>query len=453
MGVTSFVVTLFPPANNVASLTLECIIAALWVLLSVAVALQRPLIVGLYNPFAVTHRKFPHLYQLLLWLARLSIWLYVVWFLSGSFLTPLLSTERKILLSIALSRIIRWTWHRPHSASLEILIAMIVKRAWSIGLETPLLIWVVSFCLDRFWGLTGKLFYMFVALGTTLFQPEQRVQKMGLFVFLAVITFPVSLLSVVCATILETPIVPILGLPIFWFGFPRPRRQHLHSGIGGTNAPEGTLYKQLLPHLMSSLHNFFRSGVVGEPQLPAYFLLRMESRIVWVELIERGLNYAVVVIKGLELQETSCHHLEAGRIDDIFANTFHSDERNNSCFSPYLFHTLTPLGTIATKTYTKSRITLTGIIDYPHHLGVMSQLFFKCLLWVFSHHTIEETWTSNLHYSVVIEAREKFPVEWHSFLQEQEGKKATFISNDPLATLATACYAVVEVLGCDVSFH
>ena len=58
------------------------------------------------------------------------------------------------------------------------------------------------------------------------------------------------------------------------------------------------------------------------------FLLRYEDRLMWVQVVlhkkkskeklakqvlEAGNNYHIVSVKGLELQETSCHSLEATR--------------------------------------------------------------------------------------------------------------------------------------------
>ena len=41
-----------------------------------------------------------------------------------------------------------------------------------------------------------------------------------------------------------------------------------------------------------------------------------------LQVLEKGHGFLTFNIKGLELQETSCHSLEATRIDDIFDATF-----------------------------------------------------------------------------------------------------------------------------------
>ena len=51
--------------------------------------------------------------------------------------------------------------------------------------------------------------------------------------------------------------------------------------------------------------------------------LKMEKYIKIVfQVLEKGNDYSVYSLKGMELQETSCHNLEATRVDDIFNKTF-----------------------------------------------------------------------------------------------------------------------------------
>ena len=52
---------------------------------------------------------------------------------------------------------------------------------------------------------------------------------------------------------------------------------------------------------------------VGEPQVGNHYLMRYQDRMVWVNVLERGAAYCTVSVKGLELQETSCHTAEAAR--------------------------------------------------------------------------------------------------------------------------------------------
>ena len=70
-----------------------------------------------------------------------------------------------------------------------------------------------------------------------------------------------------------------------------------------------------------------QQGALGSVTPGAMYLLRQEDRIFWVQVfhllphlyltfrkvVEAGNGYHVVSVKGLELQETSCHSLEATR--------------------------------------------------------------------------------------------------------------------------------------------
>ena len=87
-------------------------------------------------------------------------------------------------------------------------------------------------------------------------------------------------------------------------------------------------------------------------QHPGSMLLcRHEDRIAWVQLLESGNSYAYYGVKGMELQETSCHSLEATRLDDLFEDTFEKGAGLNG----FAFHTVTPLGTVPVVAYSDSR--------------------------------------------------------------------------------------------------
>ena len=100
-------------------------------------------------------------------------------------------------------------------------------------------------------------------------------------------------------------------------------------------------------------------------------------------VLERGYTYCAVSIKGLELQETSCHTIEAGRIDDIFEVTFEKENGVPCCaMHPYPFDTLRPYDAASLKTYSDARNVLTGVIDSPESLQKVADGFVQCLTWI-----------------------------------------------------------------------
>ena len=87
----------------------------------------------------------------------------------------------------------------------------------------------------------------------------------------------------------------------------------------------------------------------------------------WVEVLERGYLYLKVSLKGLELQETSCHSTEAEEIDDIIEDMY---ERSECCpmfemWKSCLRSVLEPCDAAVIDTYSETRNKLTGVMDSP----------------------------------------------------------------------------------------
>ena len=69
----------------------------------------------------------------------------------------------------------------------------------------------------------------------------------------------------------------------------------------------------------------------------------------WVQILEKGNGYTVYKMKGMELQETSCHTLEATKVDEIFTSAF----ERRACLNHYPLHTLTPITQLGKSTTIK----------------------------------------------------------------------------------------------------
>ena len=107
-------------------------------------------------------------------------------------------------------------------------------------------------------------------------------------------------------------------------------------------------------------------------------------------MLERGASFCTVSIKGLELQETSCHTAEAARIDDQFTEAFTVPAvgaGSGLCIlNHYPLHCLTPLDTAMVKTYSDAKNVLTGVIDAPGGVETTLNLFTKSLVWLLLRH-------------------------------------------------------------------
>lgn len=123
---------------------------------------------------------------------------------------------------------------------------------------------------------------------------------------------------------------------------------------------------------------------IGEASPGNHYLVRFQDRLVWVMVLERGASYCTINIKGLELQETSCHTVEAARIDDIFESAFEIPEGSCAVGQPneYPLHCLTPLDAYCLNAYSDARNVLTGIIDSPSSTEDTMKAFLKSLVWI-----------------------------------------------------------------------
>ena len=93
---------------------------------------------------------------------------------------------------------------------------------------------------------------------------------------------------------------------------------------------------------------------------------------------EKGNRFISLNLRGMELQETSCHSLEATRIDDMFDSAF----EKNAFMNNFLFHTMTPMTTLSVNMYTDTKNVLTGVINTPETLKIVAESFLEAFLWL-----------------------------------------------------------------------
>ena len=130
-----------------------------------------------------------------------------------------------------------------------------------------------------------------------------------------------------------------------------------------------------------------QSEIFGGSLSGTYYFNRFGGdRLIWIQVMEYGYSYVRLQIKGLELQETSCHALEATKIDDILEETFYDqDSRSGSgcgIMNPNFCTTLEPINTIIVDSYSNAKNVLTGVIESPELSLTIKQLFAKVFIWV-----------------------------------------------------------------------
>jgi hypothetical protein len=272
---------------------------------------------------------------------------------------------------------------------------------WFISLDYCTQLLLIAFIRTRSLDCIDKLYYMFVHSITIWTEPKLGVRRPGVMAIAQVLMLPVHVAVLLASVALSTPVLPLLGTPIFILAFPRPLRiwpVELQStnqtapsknSSNNNNSTDALFYEQLTPSLLSKLPLLIQSGGLGSTLIPTvlpgqYYLLRFEKFLMWLAVHEVGPRYCCVSLKGLELQGTSCHTVEASSVDSIFDSALQPDAvaaSSASCLVPMssLCHTLTPFSTINVNGYSLSTTALSGIIDSPTNLSLVSRLFLQSL--------------------------------------------------------------------------
>ncbi|XP_060781122.1 pecanex-like protein 4 isoform X1 [Neoarius graeffei] len=300
--------------------------------------------------------------------------------------------------AIGFTRAFRTVWQSSEEALLQMVVVVMVRLADGGGLAhqwhdlgTGLQLIVVSLVSDRLSQFLLKLKFALTVLITSWTETKQRRQSAGVLLALNMALCPLLVAVVMLSALLSAPLLPLFTLPVFLVGFPRPLRSW--PGTPGTACPcpDSIYYQQISTRLASALTQAFANGGLGAYSPGSQFLGRFQDRVVWISVLEKGYGYCTVNIKGLELQETSCHTVEARRVDEIFEAAFDRLERPGRFLrflNPHWANTLTPCALLPVTVYSDARNVLTGIIDSPDHLRQLRSDFLKTLVWILLQHTV-----------------------------------------------------------------
>ena len=223
-----------------------------------------------------------------------------------------------------------------------------------------------------------------------------------------------------------------------------------------------------------------------------YYLLRYQDRFVWVQLLERGIDYCRIAFKGpllvlllcfphpcayrcdptsmctspstdvqppsphppptidsysppagLELQATSCHTAEASRVDEAFEAAFERASGKRCGGNSHYSLCLTPADSTYIQNYSSARSTLTGIIDSPSTLKSVSAHLLWTLIWVVQQRVADRTagplpagWRSRHVQQAGKSAPFTFPIDWYKSVVERFGEEQSFAKQhaSPLST-------------------
>ncbi|XP_063885607.1 pecanex-like protein 4 [Scylla paramamosain] len=314
------------------------------------------------------------------------------------------------LLTVPLARVLRQIWQFPQASFLQLSVYYILDLVRRKGgnMTGPLEIWTTLspavrmfiLSLAHLWGtrVLHRLSTVLLFLMTPFTEKKHKNSVNFFLLGFNLALSPVLLALVVISAVICAPLLPVFTLPVFLLGFPRPLRFWSYPvGRASNSCDDSVYYQQLTPHVMLALHTHLQSGALGITEPGEHFLLRWEDRFMWVQILETGFTYQYYSVKGLELQETSCHTAEASRVDANFSRAFDIMEsgtgRNKgsalgSCVNRQAFHTLTPLTRFSVLGYSDTRNVLTGVLDSPDTLAMVREYFLKALVFVLLDHAV-----------------------------------------------------------------
>ncbi|XP_067098872.1 pecanex-like protein 4 isoform X1 [Osmerus mordax] len=301
-------------------------------------------------------------------------------------------------LSVGFTRAFRVVWQSSEEALLQMAVVVSVRLAagdsklpgWDF-LGTGVQLLLVGILSDRLVQFLAKLKFTLTVLVTSWTEKKQRRQSAGALLALNASLCPLLLSVVALSALLSAPLLPLFTLPIFLVGFPRPQRSW--PGPVGTACPcpDSVYYQQMSRSLAGALRTGFAAGSLGSLSPGSHFLGRFQDRVVWIVILERGYGYLTVNIKGLELQETSCHTVEARRVDEVFEGAFERPERLGLTqgLNMHWGNALTPCAVLPVRVYSDARNVLSGIIDSHDNLRTLQDDFLKTLIWLLLRHCVQ----------------------------------------------------------------
>ncbi|XP_015487379.1 pecanex-like protein 4 isoform X1 [Parus major] len=334
-----------------------------------------------------------------------------------------LQNLHSVSVSIGFTRIFRMVWQNTENALLDMVVVSAAQMLvfnpdlwWNRSLDTGIKLLLVGLLRDRLFQFLSKLHFAIAILLTSWTEKKQRRRSSAALIALNVAFFPVLLALVAVSALLSSPLLPLFTLPVFLVGFPRPLRSW-PGPVGGSACvcSDTVYYRQLVPSLAAALQSALAAGGLGLSLPGSHYLCRFQDRLMWILVLEKGFTYCGVNIKGLELQETSCHAAEAHRVDEIFEMAFEHQEHTRILSpNPHFGHILTPCTVVPVRLYSDARNVLSGIIDSHENLKHLKDDFVKVLVWMLVQYCYKKSKTWESPGSASKNKQGSFPENQHS---------------------------------------
>ena len=250
-----------------------------------------------------------------------------------------------------------------------------------VGLQTLL----VGLALEIGCEFLQKLWFGLTLFLKFLTKDGKKIQR-WVYISICIVSPLLLLLLVVTAlfsSVISAPLLPLFTLPVFLVSFPRTLRfwpSLTDYSSSYTRTRDSVYYQHDIPHFSRALLNVFSTGAArGVPG--DLYLLRCQDRTLIASVLERGHRFFTLNFRGLEIEETSCHTIEASNIDDMFSGAY-TPKSLGFWFNCHPLNTVRPVDSAVICTYSSSRISLTGVIDQPQSLERFSGNLLKCIVWV-----------------------------------------------------------------------
>ncbi|XP_045864684.1 pecanex-like protein 4 isoform X2 [Meles meles] len=241
---------------------------------------------------------------------------------------------------------------------------------------------MVGIMRDRLIQFMSKLQFAVTVLLASWTEKKRRKSTTTLCI-LNIVFSPFVLVFIIFSALLSSPLLPLFTLPLFLVGFPRPVQ--IWPGAVGTAAcvcADTVYYDQMVPGLTTALQAAMAAGSLGLLLPGSHYLGRFQDRLIWIMILECGYTYCCINIKGLELQETSCHTAEAQRVDEVFQSAFEQEYSRVCSINEHFGNVLTPYTVLPVKLYSDARNVLSGIIDSHDNLKEFKGDLIKVLVWI-----------------------------------------------------------------------
>ncbi|XP_004681876.1 PREDICTED: pecanex-like protein 4 [Condylura cristata] len=295
-----------------------------------------------------------------------------------------------VSVSIGFTRAFRMVWQNTENALLETVIVSAVclfisstDMWWNRSLDTGIRLLLVGLFRDRLIQFISKLQFAVTVILASWTEKKRRKSTTSLCILNTVFS-PFVLVFIVFSALLSSPLLPLFTLPLFLVGFPRPNQSW--PGAVGASAcvcADTMYYYQMVPGLTAALQSAMAAGSLGLLLPGSHYLGRFQDRLIWIMILERGYTYCCINIKGLELQETSCHTAEARKVDEVFESAFEQEEYSGVFpINEHFGNVLTPCTVLPVKTYSDARNVLSGIIDSHDNLKEFKGDLVKVLVWI-----------------------------------------------------------------------